>query len=198
MLRIAIFVMAFLAVQVLGLSAPIPGYTVEDFTWRVDPFNNGTMVNITGTVEQVYDELAKVNPGRFSPDAVNNITAFSKRGVDNKELYYVHCGDQGWGWQPAWKDQIEIGVRYLMGVSGAPTQGPGPGSCGRVSCSEKSAIWWCNDNKVSWTLPGFSTIATCAHILIDTCADHGEIKVVGQNFHTDNWNCIVREDYDHC
>lgn len=27
------------------------------------------------------------------------------------------------------------GINYLRGVSGMPTNGPGPGNCGRVSCS---------------------------------------------------------------
>jgi hypothetical protein len=36
-------------------------------------------------------------------------------------------------------------VRYLRRVQGRPRNGPRPGNCGRVSCSYKSAIWWCND-----------------------------------------------------
>jgi hypothetical protein len=37
------------------------------------------------------------------------------------------------------------GIEYLGKVRGVPTNGPGPGNCGRVSCSSNSAIWWCND-----------------------------------------------------
>ncbi|KAK0655328.1 hypothetical protein B0T16DRAFT_311408, partial [Cercophora newfieldiana] len=37
-------------------------------------------------------------------------------------------------------DLIRAGIRYLRHVNGVPQNGPGPGACGRVSCSWKSAI----------------------------------------------------------
>lgn len=37
-------------------------------------------------------------------------------------------------------DAIKQGVAYLRDVPGRPGMPPGPGSCGRVSCSDKSAI----------------------------------------------------------
>lgn len=40
---------------------------------------------------------------------------------------------------------IEDGIDYLRHVPFQPTNGPGPGNCGRVSCSWNAAIWWCND-----------------------------------------------------
>lgn len=42
-------------------------------------------------------------------------------------------------------DAINNGISYLFKVVGSPSEGPGPGACARVSCSYKSAIWWCND-----------------------------------------------------
>lgn len=41
--------------------------------------------------------------------------------------------------------RIKQGIEYLGTVPGSPGQGPGPGSCGRVSCSYGAAIYWCND-----------------------------------------------------
>ncbi|KAK4175092.1 hypothetical protein QBC36DRAFT_190692, partial [Triangularia setosa] len=38
-----------------------------------------------------------------------------------------------------------LGVDYLRGLSGTAKNGPGPAECGRVSCSDYSAIYWCND-----------------------------------------------------
>lgn len=43
------------------------------------------------------------------------------------------------------------GIAYLKSVTGTPVNGPGPGTCNRVSCSYNSAIYWCND--VSRLLP---------------------------------------------
>lgn len=44
--------------------------------------------------------------------------------------------------------RIQEGISHLRGVNGKPRNGPGPGNCGRVSCSYNSAIWWCNDVSV--------------------------------------------------
>lgn len=43
--------------------------------------------------------------------------------------------------------QYDMGkaLDYLEGVSGKPTNGPGPGNCGRVSCAYGTGVWWCND-----------------------------------------------------
>lgn len=41
--------------------------------------------------------------------------------------------------------RIQEGIAYLGTVSGTPVEGPGPGACGRVSCSYGGAIYWCND-----------------------------------------------------
>ncbi len=50
----------------------------------------------------------------------------------------------------AYKSVIQREIKRLYGISGKPVNGPGPGNCGRVSCSSFSGIYWCND--VSLTL----------------------------------------------
>lgn len=49
---------------------------------------------------------------------------------------YLICGH----FKDALIDAIKQGVAYLRDVPGRPGMPPGPGSCGRVSCSDKSAI----------------------------------------------------------
>ncbi|GAB1309857.1 Ecp2 effector protein domain-containing protein [Madurella fahalii] len=193
--RTTILASAFLANLVLGLDAPIPGYGVEEIQWEVQAFPDGPMMNITGSLEQVRSELIKINPNYD-----DFVSLKVEHDVDARSLekrFGPVCGGGGYGWGPAFTDAILTGILYLRGVSGRPTQGPGPGNCGRVSCSENSAIWWCNDNRFTFSLPGFNTIADCAQVLVDACNGSngaGVLSVVGQNFNGDNWNCIVRGD----
>lgn len=73
----------------------------------------------------------------------NNETSHLHKRLD------VTCNN----YDQAISSRIKEGIRYLRGVNGKPSNGPGPGNCGRVSCSYNSAIWWCNDVSVfpSWT-----------------------------------------------
>lgn len=56
-------------------------------------------------------------------------------------------------WPVANGNRIQDGINYLMGVGGQPSNGPGPGACGRVSCSYDAAIWWCNDVSTLYAWP---------------------------------------------
>lgn len=157
-------------------------YGVADFVWGIDVYGNGTKVNITGPIEHVVDVLEKLNPALVPnitvPDGGQGDVVLSSAGD-------IRCGPGSWGWKGAWAHNILYeGVPYLKGVQGEPVQGPGPGSCGRVSCSYNSAIWWCNDKKVAQTLPGFATIADCANQLCVECFEdkNDEKRCVGQNF----------------
>ncbi|KAM7198938.1 hypothetical protein V8F20_006005 [Naviculisporaceae sp. PSN 640] len=197
MSRLAAFLTASLATLGLCLDAPLPGYTVSEITWQVDPFNNGTLYNITGTIEQVHDQIEKINP---SYKALVHTPNSGEQSLAAAGDWSARCGPGTLGWERASRDPIYNGIYYLRHVGGQPTQGPGFGSCSRVSCSWQSAIWWCNDNDHQFTLPGFGTIADCAQVLYDECSifqDRGEF-VLGQNFHKDHWNCIVRRDRDNC
>ncbi|KAH8898684.1 hypothetical protein GQ53DRAFT_777319 [Thozetella sp. PMI_491] len=153
----------------VAIDAPIPGYGVEDLQWEVQAFPDGPKMNVTGTVEQVRAQLTKLNP--------NYGLEF---GIEKR--FGPVCGGGSYGWKAADAKRILEGISYLRGVGGQPTNGPGPGNCGRVSCSYNSAIWWCNDNTDTFSLPSYSTIADCAQ------------WVVGQNFNGYNWNCVVRDD----
>lgn len=204
MLRITILFMAFLAAlvspalshveahlspanilpQALAIDAPIPGYTVVPLTWEVLAFDNGTTVNLTGTIEQVHDQLSKINPDYPRNTSINAL----QLGTAGTAGFDIHCGPQGHGWSGADWNIIYVGYTYLYTVSGRPGQGPGPGSCGRVSCSYDSAIWWCNDNNHDFQLDSFGQIGDCAKGLYDKCqywsADERSprFRVVGQNF----------------
>ncbi|EWZ00977.1 hypothetical protein FOYG_00683 [Fusarium oxysporum NRRL 32931] len=103
-------------------------------------------------------------------------------------------------WPECHPAPIVRGVEYIRYVQGKPKNGPGPGNCGRVSCSNNAAIWWCNDNASSKTLNGFGSIAGGAEYINNKCTRWGwqnggyRSFVSGQVFHSTKWNVIVRKD----
>ncbi|KAK8009285.1 hypothetical protein PG991_011836 [Apiospora marii] len=155
---------------------PAPGYGVEILQWVVE-VAPGQTETLCGTVEQVYDQALQVNPG------------FKLLHVPShhpeKTPYKIICDL----FPNAHETGIQDGINYLRGVPGRPQNGPGPGRCGRVSCSWDSAIWWCNDNKKSRTLDSFSAIANSAQAILDQCSDRGS-DFSGQGFEPSNWNTL--------
>ncbi|KAK6852853.1 hypothetical protein PG995_011404 [Apiospora arundinis] len=181
-LSIAISTTAFASLAV-GIESPIPGYGVETLQWKVDVAPGETKV-MNGTVEEVYQQILKSNPEfKLGGDAqaLRRATHLQKRSVN--------CGT----WPLADKGRIQQGINYLRGVGGAPRNGPGPGNCGRVSCSYNAAIWWCNDDRSPKTLDNWNWIADSAQYILSVCAPSVN-QVSGQNFERGNWNTIVKRD----
>ncbi|KAK4210111.1 hypothetical protein QBC37DRAFT_293148 [Rhypophila decipiens] len=187
------FIVPFFVNHVLALEAPIPGYKVQEMTWKVDPFNNGTIVEITGTVQDVIAELYKINPQYLEHHFMVDDDS-DKLTITHKQDNHVICNPRPGHWVHARYYPIQDGISYLRQIGGRPELSAGPGTCSRVSCSWKSAIWWCNDDDKPMSLDSFGDIADCAQEIVDIChkRDQWEFYVVGQNFNDGNWNCIVR------
>ncbi|KAM7216971.1 hypothetical protein V8F06_007610 [Rhypophila decipiens] len=199
MMHIIVFVMAFLAVKIFGLEAPIPGYAVMDIVWDVDPFNNGTIVHIPGTVQQVHQEILKINPGFVMNHTTTHETTASDHDLGNEARDDVWCHDP-WGWEGMYTGLADDVIAYLRNIPGRPGLSPGPGECGRVSCNV-AAIWWCNDNTHSISIDSFNTLADCALVIRNACKYMEPVlppnteKTKGQNFiRAEGWNCILRRD----
>ncbi|KAK3994274.1 hypothetical protein QBC44DRAFT_367796 [Cladorrhinum sp. PSN332] len=184
-----------------GLAAAsdiIPGYNIVELSWEVQATVDGPPIVLNGTVEQVHAQLLEINPNydtEVAPAVAESAHADSesqlaKRGRISKRDH-TRCGN----WASARKNRIQEGISYLWGVGGRPVRGPGPASCGRVSCSYDAAIYWCNDNRATKQLYGFWQIAEGAQVVINDCAPNsGATWVSGQRFHNDNWNVVVRGD----
>ncbi|OAA41775.1 hypothetical protein NOR_05283 [Metarhizium rileyi] len=186
---------ALLPLQALaGLAeAPIPGYDVVDLTWEVEVFP-GHFENLTGTVERIHDAAKALNPDWKPP---------TDERPDNNDFvrrYYwkaAICGPGSLGWHACKVDRIQEGIDYLRSLPGSPRNGPGPGACGRVSCSWQAAIWWCNDAPVEQSLHSWKDIADSAQLIAWKCATGqgwSDKYTSGQAFSTDDWNVIVRQD----
>ncbi|PTB40428.1 hypothetical protein M441DRAFT_141907, partial [Trichoderma asperellum CBS 433.97] len=182
-----------------SLAAPLKDYKVFIPQWEVEVSPGGSMVILNGTIEQVHDELIKLNPnwdneylGENPSKHSENSTRLLDKRTDFSGAQYFCRGR----WPEALKEEIKRGIKYLRRVNGRPTNGAGPGNCGRVSCSYHSAIWWCNDDHQPKTLESFGSIADGAQYIVDHCGRY--YLVSGQVFHKTNWNVIVREDTDSC
>lgn len=117
------------------------------------------MQTFTGPIEKVVSELVKINPTYLQDYKIPNATearmnrANNPRSVDGFEQRSSLEARDKFGFTPSCTHRwtpcdawiISDGVIYLRGVKGKPKNGPGPGNCGRVSCSYNSAIYWCND-----------------------------------------------------
>lgn len=107
---------------------------------------------MNGTVQEVYSQLKAINPNfetDFPPIQINDTKTDGLEKRDN-----ILCDPFS---DLASASAISSGINYLRGVPGTPTNGPGPGNCGRVSCSYNSAIWWCNDV----SMPSVTIILFC-------------------------------------
>ncbi|KAL3456003.1 hypothetical protein BJX64DRAFT_271465 [Aspergillus heterothallicus] len=190
-------------------SSPITGYSLWQPEWEIET-SPGKTIKARGTIQQVRDEALKVNsnweaeyiePARVKREAQSSPPASSEilaKRTDFQTDGRVDCGGQ---WEQTSRDDIMRGIFYLRDVPGRPTNGPGPGACGRVSCSYGAAIWWCNDENEAKTLESYGSIADGAMAIVDKCSYYQPgtyIKVSGQAFHNTNWNVIVRADDDSC
>ncbi|KAE8133638.1 hypothetical protein BDV38DRAFT_274208 [Aspergillus pseudotamarii] len=198
----AIVIATFLSLGAQALEAPIEGYGVEDFEWEVE-YSPGNKLRLRGTVEEVTNHVRSLNPNykgsELQTETRNDTDALTgslEKRYDEESLI---CYPNGWG--AADGNKVQEGIEYLKNdVAGKPTNGPGPGNCGRVSCSYNNAIWWCNDNTESKTLDSFREIGLAAEEICNRCwmsalsSDSGfENLCAGQMFMKDKWNVIVRD-----
>lgn len=125
----------------------IEGYRTEPILWEVPVFPGGENATIAGTVEEVHAELLRRNP-QWDTDFPLEVAARSLGSFGGFDETHTVCGPGSFGWQFALTSVINDGIKYLRRVGGHPRHGPGPGSCGRVSCSFGGGIWWCNDVRI--------------------------------------------------
>lgn len=117
----------------------MPGYGIEEIQWNLE-VHPGKMEHLNGTVEEVITQAKQLNPD-FVPAKGESQQATESEPAALAKRNDIVCNKLPKG--DIWK--LRDGVSYLRGLSGGLTEGPGPGNCGRVSCSWKSAIWICND-----------------------------------------------------
>ncbi|KAK1842845.1 hypothetical protein CCHR01_14528 [Colletotrichum chrysophilum] len=153
--------LSLMITRILGQESSIPGYGVDEIEWEVETAPGAGFVSVNGTIENVGAEVTKINPNFREDYGLDNGTlseviaassSHEKRQAIVREFSHECFGK----WGPADRGRVREGIEYLYRVNGRPKNGPGPGNCGRVSCSDFAAIWWCNDAPVTKELVSFS------------------------------------------
>ncbi|RDA93049.1 hypothetical protein CP533_0725 [Ophiocordyceps camponoti-saundersi (nom. inval.)] len=207
-------------------TVPIDGVNTFDPQWLIPVFPDQPKLVLNGTIQQVQRTARALNPDW--DDYIGNLTEAAAEGEEEEEeeeedvvveslhrrsrrcshncakfaVKSLNCDDNPQNWRRAFVNDIIAGIDHLRGQQGIPYSTPGPKTCGRVSCSWKSAIWWCNDATTEKFLSSFTDIANGAYYIINSCPKVRDSSqgayVWGQVFHVDNWNVIVREDRQDC
>ncbi|CAP73377.1 uncharacterized protein PODANS_2_7610 [Podospora anserina S mat+] len=142
----------------------IAGYNIVDVSWDLpvkldDPTSE--IVTVTGTIEEAIAQMEAAYPGwnetfqagiPTDPMPTGDDTSFVSAGTADEQPESINCKVD---YDGARTSKIWDGICYLRRLNtDPPKNGPGPGNCGRVSCSWKSAIYWCNDVSSPWLWVG--------------------------------------------
>ncbi|KAK4450293.1 hypothetical protein QBC34DRAFT_379493 [Podospora aff. communis PSN243] len=161
--------------------------------WKGVLEDGGEEVYLSGATFDEIDTKAKaINP---SYTIFDHSAAVEARDASIEARQNIPVSIQcGWppGWTPTWDFlALDAGINYLKGLQGSCRNPPGPGFCGRVSCSWGSGIYYCNDNRHEIWVP-CRDLGDVAHSIVSRCADRGANgRTLGQAFHSGNWNVIV-------
>ncbi|KAK4449043.1 hypothetical protein QBC34DRAFT_380525 [Podospora aff. communis PSN243] len=169
---------------VLAADTGIPGYTIVPISWSIEV--SPGKVKVVAQAKGLNPDF-KLRPVPAGPPPAPPAMRLTRREVK-------FCNNFGKASVAAIRD----GVSYLRGVPGIPTNGPGPGACGRVSCSYNSAIYWCNDNNFAKSVT-WDGIANSAYRITEVCphtkrGSYPYPQVSGQNFELSKWNTLVKEE----
>lgn len=131
----------------------IKGYGIEEIEWEF-PSPQGGVVRVNGTAQQVVAKMGSMFPKHNVFLSEAEVEAKAKAASEFAPTEHgnaiaartdFHGATYNCNWPKAWDAGIVNGIQYLRSLNGRPTNGPGPGNCGRVSCAYDNAIWWCND-----------------------------------------------------
>ncbi|KAL4750663.1 hypothetical protein BDW72DRAFT_193734 [Aspergillus terricola var. indicus] len=161
-----------------------PGYEDGETTFQVVPYPGADRVTISGTMQEVYAQILKINPN-YEEDWKNVNHTYSKLEPRSGTPPLLNCnGNNG----DAKADKIRDGINYLRKFKLPP--GLEGNTCKVVSCSFDSAIRWCNDLPTLRVLPSFDNIADGAQVILDWCQKNWK-DVGGVLDHHDGWRVFV-------
>ncbi|KAI2631532.1 hypothetical protein GGS26DRAFT_98382 [Hypomontagnella submonticulosa] len=170
------------------------GYTLAPMTWKGNITAEGPEVAFTGAnFKDIDDQIHQANPDFTWPEVTANDTT-PDSAVKSKS--WLTCDPNNIWW--AQEFRIEEGVAYLRGKSGQCYMAAGPRVCTRISCSYKSAIWWCNDQPNGIWID-CALWANYAQDILDKCQTHdASNRIRGQEFAKEDWNIMIGYSNDHC
>ncbi|CAI6088634.1 unnamed protein product [Clonostachys chloroleuca] len=180
------------------------GMEIVDAKWNLELTPGGRVVNLTGTVEQIYPQLLALNPTYEADWAQNSETnveydsfiaededkeqtenpagSLSVRGPPIRGFKLGKSRIDRWHWI-TWQQavpkcnvrrwamcyDIKKGCKHLERVQGIPQLEDG--KCSQMSCSNKSAIIWCNVSGKTRTVPSYRQVAQGAWMIYEQCQE---------------------------
>ncbi|PYI14289.1 hypothetical protein BO86DRAFT_99954 [Aspergillus japonicus CBS 114.51] len=193
-MKFSIILAALASTSMALVTTRVPkGYTVVPMTYRGVITEGGDEVELSGTIEDVHQQIKRLNPDFNVTQSLEAREADAEvhRILQKRNKSNLLCDIEGDHSETATYTWITKGIQYLLALDGVCKVGAGPGTCARISCSYDSGIYLCNDN--AWEIePKCSYLATYAEDIMTQCYDGMYIN--GQEFDTDNYNVIVAGD----
>ncbi|KAG6108416.1 hypothetical protein E4U14_003663 [Claviceps sp. LM454 group G7] len=190
------------SVSAVAIPESITGLFVPSWNVAIEPGQEVEIV-VNGTVQQVDAYMEANYPGwsaKWANFTSNSKSAPAKRTPGTRpvsprpELMKVKSIMCEAPLPACLTGAIRGGIDYLRKIRKGrhPRNGPGPRNCGKVSCSDDSAIFWCNDTDQPKILDSFSDIALGAEIVTYWCGMDGyDTTVAGQAFLFGDYSVIV-------
>ncbi|KAG6022886.1 hypothetical protein E4U40_004302 [Claviceps sp. LM458 group G5] len=204
-----IIILCFLSLvaSVSSVAIPVPDPITDLFipSWNVaiEP-GQEEMIVVNGTVQQIDAYMEANYPGwsakwanftsKSAPAKRDTVTRGTRPTSQRPELMKVKSVMCEAPLPACLTGSILGGIDYLRKIRKGrhPRNGPGPRNCGKVSCSENSAIFWCNDTDQPKILDSFSDIALGAEIAAYQCGMNGyDLTVSGQAFLFGDYSVII-------
>ncbi|KAI1400547.1 hypothetical protein F4819DRAFT_509289 [Hypoxylon fuscum] len=172
------------------------GYKVAPLTIRGSIASDGVEMTFQGTIQEIYKEILGIRPD-FSWDQFQPSMRGRSKPLGKRYDYIDHVLCHVQGLPPASKSGINSNSQNLNNLATDLTSDSH--SCTQVSCLEKTAIWFCNDN--NWYIEKNSIeLADQVNSILENsnCGTSGNDDLIqAQAFLTGDWNIIINGD-DKC
>ncbi|KAG6056011.1 hypothetical protein E4U17_002575 [Claviceps sp. LM77 group G4] len=177
--------MGFLAlgasVSARAISEPIAHQVVPTWEAAIDPekyqdYLDGDTTLVKGTIQQVDSYMEAHYPGWSAKHAKFASPYWNPPDSEKAPTKSVMCNYPGL--HQASTRAVLRAIDDLRNISEhrGPKWQPRPGTCGKLSCTDGGAIFWCNDRhkpKVK-TLDGVYELVAAAEAIISHCAMSGD------------------------
>ncbi|KAI0105971.1 hypothetical protein F4814DRAFT_80240 [Daldinia grandis] len=179
-------------------------FAVSKITWTGQVKPGEPAVSITGTAEEIYTQITRINPNYDSELGLNSphstvkrrdLEPIRKRATTSNDWTCAYGNDVN-------AESIGAGVRYLYSIANgdcaAPPGSPGAGGCSVSSCNSGAGIFLCNDSSNQLHIPCSIVADNAVEVLINcqrstyNGGNSWTTNTHGQIFSNDrSWNVIL-------
>ncbi|TDZ33576.1 hypothetical protein C8035_v011541 [Colletotrichum spinosum] len=174
-----------------------PSY-IPGLEWEVQAFPSGPTLVLTGTHDEVHDQLLELNPSYDTdfPDFTTDTGSIDTVASFQATYYECETRDR----RPAYSGRIRANLKWLRNKSGRPRVWRTALTCGRAVCDGEAAVYLCNVDGKKKTFENWTQIAEGVEYLLERCeakinrGKTGPNMMAGIVHHKDNWAVEVRKD----